>query len=166
LCVTVPATWQRLGNVFDDMGFVVAEPHPGVESASWPQLNIAALDVSEEKNGAAVSFDSLVDRVLAPHGMPSSVETQQRTRLLLNGANAQILRVKLRDEATQAESIEQVALIEGQDGLVYSIALRCAPQDFDRLDAVFQKAVHSWRIKPVTPPPAAISPAPQDSKKK
>jgi len=166
LCVTVPAAWQRLGNVFDDMGFVVAEPHLGTDSATWPQLNVAIIDVPAQKNGAAVSLDSLVERVLAPNGASSTAETQQRTRLLLNGANAQILRVKLRDEAQQAETIEQVALIEGEDGLVYSVALRCAPQEFDRLDPVFQKAVHSWRIKPVTPKPAATNPTSQDSKKK
>jgi hypothetical protein len=165
LCVTVPATWQRLGNVFDDLGFVVAEPHPGTDAATWPQLNIAAIDVPAQKNGAAVSLDSLVERVLTPNGAANAPETLQRTRLLLNGANAQILRVKLRDEAQQAEIIEQVALIEGEDGLVYSIALRCTPQEFDRLDPIFQKVVHTWRIKPVTPP-SATNPTPQDSKKK
>src|SRR5689334_11016081 len=36
LCIGVPIAWQRLGNIFDGLGFVAAEPHPGVDSESWP----------------------------------------------------------------------------------------------------------------------------------
>jgi hypothetical protein len=167
LCVTIPAMWQRLGDIFDDLGFVVAEPHPGVDSATWPQISVAAIDVPPQKpNGAPPSLDSLIDIILTPDGTFTSSETQQRTRLLLNGADAQILRVKLHDEATNADTIEEVALIEGEDGLVYSIALRCAPQDFARLEPVFQKAAHSWRIKPAANEPAPPSKPRQDSDKK
>jgi hypothetical protein len=148
LCVSVPAGWQRLGDIFDGLGFVVAEPHPGVDSAAWPQISVAAIDVPPQKtNGAAPSLDSLVDIILTPDGSFTTSETQQRSRVLLNGANAQILRVRLHDDATNTDTIEEVALIEGDDGLVYSIALRCAPQEFARLEPVFQKSAHSWRIK-------------------
>lgn len=154
LCVTVPSGWQRLGDVFGGLGFVVAEPHAGSDSAGWPQLTVAALDVPQHKNasGAEVgpSLDSLVDTVLKPNGA-TSAETLQRSRLLLNGADAEIVRVRLHDEANNSTTVEAVAMIEGDDGLVYSIALRCAPGDFDRLETIFQRAVHSWRIQP--PPP-------------
>src|SRR5208337_3802760 len=67
LCVTVPASWQRLGNVFGELGFVVAESHPGADSATWPQLTVAAMDVPAQKSGGgAPSLDSLVDIVLTP----------------------------------------------------------------------------------------------------
>lgn len=170
LCVTIPTTWQRLGNIFDDLGFVVAEPHAGVDSATWPQISIAAIDVPPQKAGGAPSLDALVDIVLTPDGTFTTSETQQRTRLLLNGASAEILRVKLHDDAakdaTLADTVEEVALIEGDEGLVYSIALRCAPQDFTRLDPIFQKAAHSWRVKPPVEPPASSSKPTQDPNKK
>lgn len=148
LCVTVPTAWQRLGDIFDDLGFVVAEPHPEIDSAEWPQLTVAAIDVPAQKDGKAPSLDSLVDVVLTPDGSFTSAETLQRSRLLLNGSNAEIVRVRLHEESKNTDANEAVALIEGEDGLVYSIALRCAPQDFARLDAVFQQVIHSWRIKP------------------
>jgi hypothetical protein len=147
LCVTVPASWQRLGDVFGDLGFVVAEPHPGVDTESWPLLTVAAIDVSPQQNGSAPSLDSLVETVLTPGGSFTS-ETLQRTHLLLNGSDAEIVRIHENDEASKTDLVEAVALIEGNDGFVYSIALRCAPQEFTRLEAVFQKAAHSWRIKP------------------
>lgn len=151
LCVTVPAAWQRLGDVFDDLGFVVAEAHPGSDAAAWPQLTVAAIDVPPQNNGDAPSLDSLVEIVLTPDGSFTSAETLQRSRLVLNGSSAEIVRVRLQDEATATETIEAVALIEGDDGLVYSMALRCAPQDFTRLEAVFQKVIHSWRVQPSAP---------------
>jgi hypothetical protein len=174
LCVTVPAAWQRLGDVFEDLGFVVAEPHAGTDSATWPQLTVAAIDVpaAKSRNGAAArpSLDALVDIVLTPDGSFTSAETLQRSRLLLNGADAEMVRVQLHNDADKSEATEAVALIEGDEGLVYSIALRCAPEDFNRLEPVFQKAAHSWQIKPDTEQPAAQSAsqskAKQDSESK
>jgi hypothetical protein len=153
LCVTVPASWQRLGDIFNDLGFVVAEANSGADQSTWPQLNVAAIDVPAQSNGTRPSLDSLIDIVLTPDGSFTTSETMQRSRLLLNGSNAEIIRVKLHNETTNSETIEEVALIEGDEGLVYSIALRCAPQDFSRLEAVFQKAAHSWRIKPTLSQP-------------
>jgi hypothetical protein len=169
LCVTVPAGWQRLGDVFDDLGFVVAEPHPGTEFATWPQLTVAAIDVPPPKNrngaaSSAPSLDALVDIVLTPDGSFTSAETLQRSRLLLNGADAEIVRVQLHDDARKTEAIEAVALIEGDEGLVYSIALRCAPEDFARLEPVFQRAAHSWHIKQDATPSANPAKAKPDSK--
>ena len=86
--------------------------------------------------------------MLTPDGSFTSAETLQRSRLLLNGADAEIVRVQLHDDAHKTEAIEAVALIEGDEGLVYSIALRCAPEDFVRLEPVFQRAADSWHIRP------------------
>ncbi len=150
LCVTVPANWQRLGDIFDDLGFVVAEPHTGVDASLWPQINVAAIDVPPEETTAtgAPSLDAVARVLLTPDGTFTSAETQQRSRLLLNGAEAQVLKVLLRDDAGKT-SQEEVALIDGGDeGFVYTIALRCAPADTARLEPVFQRILESWRVKP------------------
>ncbi len=138
-CIRVPAAWQRLGDIFGDLGFVVAEPHAGADSASRPQLTVAAIDLAPKEGGgtaapvrepAIPSLDVLVERMLTPEGALASARTLERRRLLLNGASAQIVRVELRDEEGKPDAIEEIALIEGADGMVYSIALRCAQQDF------------------------------------
>jgi hypothetical protein len=175
LCVTVPASWQRLGNVFEDLGFVAAEPVPGADRAAWPQLTVAALDLQPQSGTqtggdpapAPASLDSLVNLVLTPDASFASAQTLQRTRLLLNGSDAEIVRVQFRDEAGNPGPMEAVALIQGDEGFVYSIALRCAPHDFDRLEPVFQQTARSWSIQPPSSAPAS-SPKPtpkQDSAK-
>jgi hypothetical protein len=166
LCVMVPVSWRRLGDIFDDLGFVVAEPHAGTDSATWPQLTVAAIDVPPVKGGEAPSLDALVDIVLTPDGSFTSSETLQRTHLILNGGDAEIIRVRLHDDVNKSEAVEEIALIEGDEGLVYSIALRCAPQDFARLEPVFQTAAHSWHIKAAAAVPAPQSKPKQDSEKK
>jgi hypothetical protein len=149
-----------------------------VDSATWPQISVAAIDIPAKKaDGSAPSLDALVDIVLTPDGSFTTAKTQQRTRLLLNGANAEVLRVKLHNgakdslqdaspDANRADTIEEVALIEGDEGLVYSIALRCAPEEVTRLEPVFQKAIHSWRVKPPAAAPAPATKPAQDSDKK
>ncbi|HVJ04076.1 MAG TPA: hypothetical protein VM578_00240 [Candidatus Saccharimonadales bacterium] len=168
LCVTVPANWQRLGDVFENLGFVVAEPHRGTDSATWPQLTVAAIDVpsAKDSNGAAPSLDTLVDLVLTPGDSFTTSETLERSRVILNGHAAEIVRVKLHDNTNKSEAVEEIALIEGEEALVYSIALRCNPDDFARLEPVFQKAAHSWQLKqlaPRTAPQSAPQPIPQHS---
>jgi hypothetical protein len=132
---------------------------------------VAAVDVPPSKStsgstGGAPSLDALVDIVLTPDGSFTSAETLQRTHLILNHADAEIVRVKLHDDIKQSEAIEEIALIEGDEGLVYSVALRCAPGDFTRLEPVFQKAAHSWHVKEVAAQPAPQSNSKQDSEKK
>ena len=147
LCISVPAAWQRLGNIFSDLGFVAAEPHPGVDSGSWPHLTVVAIDVSGENGDRTPSLDALVERMLSGNGALAAAHLLERSSLLLNGANAQIVRVGLPAEAGGAEAIETVALIEGEEGMVYSIALHCSPPDVSRLEPVFRSAAESWRIK-------------------
>lgn len=168
LCVTVPAAWKRLGDVFDELGFVVAEPHEGSDPATWPQLTVASIDVPPAKDGTPRSLDSVVEILLTPDGTFTSAETLQRSHLMIRGAEAEVLKVKLHDEGAKTDSIEEIALIDGGDGLVHSIALRCAPEEIDRLDPVFQRAAHSWHVNedddepapPAKPKPAPAAPTP------
>jgi hypothetical protein len=168
LCVNLPSSWQRLGEVFNDQGFVAAELHAGADPETWPQLTVASFqppaqqdsDAAPSTASPAASLDALVDLMLTPTGALASAETLQRSRLLLNGSPAQTVRVQFHDESGHASAVEEVALIQGEEGLVYSIALRCAPQEFDRLDPVFQQSLQSWRLQSAAGPPAPLKKAP------
>lgn len=158
-CVSVPSSWKRVGDIYDDLGFVAAEPHTGADAANGPQLTVVAFEPPDEaastanppaeklQDSAPPSLDELVERMLTPSGALASAQTLQRRRTLLNGAPSEIVRVQFHDAAGKAGAIEEVALIEGDDGLVYSVALRCEPQDFDRLEPLFQQAAQSWHRK-------------------
>jgi len=154
LCVSVPSAWHRLANIFGDRGFVVAEPQPGADPATSPHLTVAAIDVSaKEGDGSTKSLlDTLVERMLTPEGALASAHVLERSTLLINAANVQIVRVGLSEEAGNAEAMESVALIEGDEGLVYSIALHCSSPDSNRLDPVFRQVLQSWRLQSAAGP--------------
>jgi hypothetical protein len=98
-----------------------------------------------------------VELVLTPDGSFSSSETIQRSHLLLNGADAEIVRVRLHSADGQGEAIEELALIDADEDMVYSIALRCSEEELPRLDPIFQKAAQSWQLK--SPKPGETQPA-------
>ena len=153
-CISVPAAWKRIADVFNDLGFVAAEPRAGADPAAWPQLTVVAF-APPKSGGAVPSLDTLVERMLAPEGALASAQTLERSRLLLNGSPAQIVRVEFRDDSGKPTAIEEVALIAGDDGLIYSIGLHCAPQEFDRLEPVFQQAARSWHLQAAAAPSSA-----------
>jgi hypothetical protein len=160
LCVAVPAAWQRLGDLYDGLGFVVAEPTKDAAQDTWPQISVAAIDAPPVKAGAPPrSLDSMVELMLTPDGSFRSAETEQRSHLLLNGADAEIIRVRLHGAEGQPDKIEELALIDGDEEMVFAIVLRCPPGDFARLDPIFQKLARSWQLKSDEPAPATHSPA-------
>ena len=57
-------------------------------------------------HGATVapSLDAVVDIVLTPDGSFTSAETLQRTSLMLNGSEAEIVRVRLHDDISRTQS--------------------------------------------------------------
>ncbi len=108
--------------------------------------------------------------MLTPEGALASAHVLERSTLLINGANVQIVRVGLPEEAGNAEAMESVALIEGDEGLVYSIALHCSPPDSNRLDPVFRQVLQSWRLQSAAAPasaprdPATVQPKATEAK--
>lgn len=152
-CVTVPQSWRRLGEVFGGQGLVVAEPQEGQDNSHWPQLTIAVLDARpDEKSGRpAPTLDALMDSVLMPNAAQATIETVHRQRLMTHGASAQMVTVRLHGPDGRVDAVEDVALIDAGNGLIDSVALRCAPQDFARLEPIFIRVVHNWRRQPAAP---------------
>src|SRR6185369_1715762 len=131
-CVQVPQAWKALGDVFDGAGFVVAEPDTKKEQEDWNQITAAATDMPEGANGRErPSTDALIDMIL---GSPSSgihAQTIQRTRSLIAGMPAEVLKVRLRANESSTDAIEYIALLDDGE-TIYSVALGCTPEDAAR----------------------------------
>jgi hypothetical protein len=161
-CVQVPQGWKALGDVFDGAGFVVAEPDTKKEQEDWNQITAAAMDMPEGANGQErPSTDALIDMIL---GSPSSgihAQTIQRSRSLIAGMPAEVLKVRLRANESSTDAIEYIALLDDGE-TIYSVALGCSPEDAARLEPVFDHVLHSW--KATTPTSAPSTPAPATPK--
>ena len=154
-CIQVPHAWKALGDVFDGAGFVVAEPDTKKEQDDWNQITAAATDMPEGSNGQErPTTDELIDIIL---GSPSSgihAQTLQRSRLLVAGMPAEVLKIRLHSREASTDAIEFIALLDDGE-TIYSVALGCAPEDATRLEPVFDRVLHSWRATPPTAAPAS-----------
>ncbi len=155
-CIDVPAHWELLGEIFDGAGFVVAEPDPKAPKDDWSQITAAAIDLPEPPPGKdEPDLDTLIDSVRGSPAKGVTAETERRTNELIADMQAEVVKVRLHDTKTSTDWIEEVAFLNS-DELVYSVALRCAPEAFDRMDPIFRHALQSWKPAPtpVKPPPA------------
>ena len=64
-------------------------------------------------------------------------ETLQRQQRTVDHKPAQMLKVRYHEKATGRDWIEEMVFIEGPESEIYSVALKCAPENLARLEPVF-----------------------------
>lgn len=136
---------------------VVAEPAQSRPQAEWNQITAAALDLPEsEAGGERPELNDLVNRVLAaPPG--AKIQTIERSQTVIAGHPAQLITTQVQENGKPV-AVERVAFIDA-DAVIYTLALRCLPSDFKRLQPVFVAALKSWReaAPPAKPQPGATT---------
>lgn len=144
-CVTVPATWKRLGDAFDGDGFVVAEPKNGAPEEQWNLLTAAARDIPEPQAGKEpMSLEEFISDSLMMLSQQAQINTMERRRLEIADHPAQVLRVTYDDP--EGKSVrELLGFIDGEDGAFYMLSLRFRPEDEQRMMPAFDRIVRSWR---------------------
>jgi hypothetical protein len=144
-CVKYPAGWEMLGDTADSGGIVVAPPQSAKPSEKWSSIAAAATDLPPQPAGKErPSFDELIGVVLDSMRPGVQAQTLERKQMSVEGMPAQVLKLKYDDENGQTW-IEEIALMDG-DEAIYSIALRCTPDELAKLEPVFKEMVGSWRL--------------------
>ena len=82
-------------------------------------------------------------------------ETLQRQQLTVDHKPAQMLKVGYRDKSDGHDWVEELVFIEGPENEIYSVALKCAPQNLTRLEPALKSILASWTLPQPTPPPPA-----------
>jgi hypothetical protein len=157
-CIQIPATWKALGDVFDGAGFVVAEPDVKKSQDDWNQITASATDMPEATDGRErPTTDELIDIIL---GSPSSgiqAQTLQRSKSMIAGMPAEVLKIRLKAKESSTDAIEYIAMMDDGE-TIYSVALGCSPEDAARLEPIFDRVVHSWKAVAPTPVPNTSTP--------
>ena len=148
-CFDYPSSWSNLGPVFDGAGVVVAEPQQRRPREEWNQITAAAVELPEPAAGSELpGLDELITLVLAPTP-GTAIRTMQRRNTVIGGYPAQVVTAEVQ-EPEKPPGTELIAFIDA-DGIIYSVALRCAPAELKRLQPLFEHALRSWREMPATP---------------
>lgn len=145
-CVEVPTAWKSTGSVYGGNGFAFAEPDPKKAPDSLNQITVAALDLPQEGDKPRPTPGELIDIVLGSPTEGTTQETIQRSREVVVGMPAEIVKVRL--HSPTGEWIEEVALLDA-DETVYAIALVSAPADVARLEPTFRHVIESWSPVPI-----------------
>ena len=154
-CFKYPGSWIMLGEVFDGNGVVVAPPQK-LDRALWDEITVALILPPSEGDEEPVTLDGLIEQ--ASKSMREggqAFETLQRQQRTVDHKPAQMLKVRYREKATDRDWVEQMVFIQGPDGEMYSVALKCSPENLARLEPLFAGVLDSWVLPEPEPPAGA-----------
>ena len=152
-CFKYPGSWTMLGEVYDGDGVVVAPPQK-LDKALWDEITVALITPLSEGDEEAVSLDVMIEQ--ASKSMREggqAFETLQRQQRTVDHKPAQMLKVRYHEKASDRDWVEELVFIQGPDGEIYSVALKCSPENLARLEPVLAGVLESW-VLPEPGPPA------------
>lgn len=154
-CFKYPGSWTMLGEVYDGNGVVVAPPQK-LDKALWDEITVALVTPPAEGDEEPVSLDVMIEqasKTVREGGQ--AFETLQRQQRTVDHKPAQMLKVRYREKATDRDWVEEMVFIQGPDGEIYSVALKCTPENLARLEPVFAGVLESWVLPEPEPPAGA-----------
>lgn len=163
-CFKYPASWSVLGEVFDSNGVVVAPPQK-LDRALWDEITVALILPPSEGDEEPVSLDGIIEQASeSMRAAGQSFETLQRQQRTVDHKPAEMLKVRYHEKASDRDWIEQMVFIEGPEGEMYSVALKCSPENLAHLEPSFVGVLESWVLpEPAPPAEAAGEDAPQQA---
>jgi hypothetical protein len=145
-CFKYPASWALLGEVFNGNGVIVA-PEQKQERELWDVVTVGQVVPPPQEDQDPVSIDRIIEQTLASlREQGQNVETLQRQQRTVDGAPAQLLKLRYHDKASGHDWIEQLVFIEGRQSEIYSVALKASPQALPRLEPTLARLLESWKL--------------------
>ena len=141
-----------MGEIFDGNGVVVAPPQKQ-ERTLWDSITVALVVPPPQGDEEPLGLNGVIEE--ATSGLREggqNFETLQRQQRTIDHKPAQILKARYRDKSTGHEWIEEMLFIEGPDNEIYSVALKCSPQELARLEPVLTGVLASWTLPEPEPP--------------
>jgi len=156
-----------LGDVFAGNGVVVA-PRQEEDRALWDTITIALVAPAPEGDEEGPGLNGIVEQASAAmREAGQNFVTLQRQERSVDHMPAQLLKVQYKEKTSGRDWIEELVFIEGPENEIYSVALKCAPQNVTKLEPAFAEVLRSWTLPEAEPDkseaatePPAKAPAP------
>ncbi len=162
-CFRYPSSWEMLTDTFAGNGVVLA-PAQKQDRTLWDEITVAMVVPPPDGDEEAVSLDDVIQQ--ASNGLRQSgqsFETLQRQQRTVDHKPAQMLKLQYREKSTERDWIEVLVFIQGPDSEIYSVALKCTPENLARREPVLSGILESWKLPEPQPPaeaPDDAAPAP------
>lgn len=157
-CFKYPNSWSILGEIYDGNGVAVVPPQKQ-DRALWDAITVALVRPSPTGDEDPTGLDGVIER--ASSGLRENgqdFQTLQRQERTVDHRPAQMLKVRYHEKANAHDWIEEMIFIEGPDNEIYSVSLKCSPQNLVRLEPVLNGVLAGWTL-PAPQPPSAEEPA-------
>jgi hypothetical protein len=167
-CFKYPGSWSILGEVFDGNGVVIAPPQEQ-DRARWDAITVALVVPPPAGDEEPIGLNGVIEQ--ASSGLRESGQdfrTLQRQERTVDHQPAQMLKVSYHEKANAHDWIEEMFFIEGPGNEIYSVALKCSPQNLARLEPALSGVLAGWTLpapEPArgdseSPPPKTTPPKP------
>jgi hypothetical protein len=143
-CFRYPGSWTMLGDIFGGNGVVVAPPQKQ-ERALWDTITVAQVPTPDD--APAPTLSAVIDRAAAAmRDAGQNFQTLERQNRTVDHLPAETLKARYR-ENTGREWIEELTFIAGPDDEIYSVALKCAPENLPRLEPALRSMLQTLSIE-------------------
>jgi hypothetical protein len=168
-CFRYPGTWLMLGDVFAGNGVVVAPQQKEQDRILWDAITVAMVAPAPEGDDEGPGLNGIVEQASsAMREAGQNFATLQRQERTVDHKPAQLLKVQYKEKASGRDWIEELVFIQGPENEIYSVALKCAPQDVTKLEPGFAEVLRTWTLPQAEPgeeegaetPPAKAPAAP------
>jgi len=150
-CFRYPSTWMMLGEVFGGNGVVVA-PEQKEDRALWDAITVALVAPAPEGDEEGPGLDGIVEQsAVAMREAGQNFVTLQRQERAVDHKPAQLLKVQYKEKTSGRDWIEELVFIQGPENEIYSVALKCAPQNVGKLEPAFAELLRSWALPEAEP---------------
>jgi hypothetical protein len=140
-----------LGDVFAGNGVVVA-PVQKEDRVLWDEITVALVVPPPEGDEEGPGLNGVVEQSSAAmREAGQSFVTLQRQERKVDHKPAQLLKVQYKEKASGRDWIEELVFIEGPENEIYSVALKCAPQNLTKLEPTFAGVLRSWTLPEAEP---------------
>ncbi len=163
-CFKYPGSWSMLGEVLNSNGVVVA-PRQKEDRALWDAITIALVVPSPEGNEEPLGLNGVIELATSRlQKSGQSFETLQRQERTVDHQPAQMLKVRYREKSSGRDWIEAMVFIEGPGNEIYSVVLKCSPQNLAQLEPALNGVLASWMLlEPESPGGQTDEEAPRKS---
>ena len=135
-----------LGEVFDGNGVVVAPPQKQ-DRALWDAITVGLVVPAPTGDEEPIGLNGVIEQ--ASSGLRENgqdFQTLQRQERTIDHKPAQMLKVSYYEKANAHDWIEEMIFIEGPDNEIYSVALKCSPQNLARLEPALNGVLAGWSL--------------------
>jgi len=129
----------------------------------WDEITVALVVPPPEDDEEGPGLNGVLEQSsTAMREAGQNFVTLRRQERTVDHKAAQLLKVQYKEKASGRDWIEELVFIEGPENEIYSVALKCSPQNVTKLEAAFSEVLRTWTL-PATAPDesgAAATPSP------